>query len=1368
MNTTTLRSTLGLLLGAALLLALAPAASAQTVFVNEIHYDNTGADQGEFVEVAGPAGTDLTDWTIRLYTGSNGTPYGSIPLSGTIDDEGDGFGALAFYEEGIQNGAPDGLVLVNADGSVVQFLSYEGSFTADGGQADGMTSEDIGVDEQPATDVGNSIQLKGTGTAYDDFAWTEPSPESPGSVNNGQSFASGGGGTPGMIVVTTAEDETNDDGDCSLREAVQAANTNAAVDGCAAGDADGDVITFDMAYTIELSLGELPLSDDVSIDGSGVGGVMVDANGTSRIFDVDAAGGPGDDQAVSFVSLMLREGDSSAGGSDAPDAGGAVDLKAGSEALFLDTDVLDSVAGINGGGIHGAGNTLIQIMTTDGGSSTISGNEAQGGDAGMGGGGVWGAGATMISGNVLIDGNAATGASGSGGGVFNFGGTLEMTGVTVSNNTANRAGGGVEDFGDDDADTDVTLTDVTLSGNSISTPAPGNGGGLHSGGGDVVVTGGSVTGNTAVEGGGLWASGTMTVSGGTLIDGNTATSDDDAAFEGGGGVFNQAGAVTIDGATISNNTALGTAGSGGGAFTNGDGTLTVSNSTFSGNASLWAGGGIEVNGGTVMLTGVDFDQNATGGAPGNGGALHVTAGTVTATGGEVTGNTAASEGGGFWNNAGWTMTVDGTLFSGNEARGAAADNGGGALFNNGGTLIVMDATIDDNAATGTSGSGGGVFNGGVLQITESTVSNNRANRAGGGIEDAGGIVVLENVTVSDNSIDVAAPGNGGGLHSGGGDVTVNGGSFTGNSAVEGGGLWTNGTLAVTTGEGAATISGNTATGDAATNGGGGLYAESGASVTVAEATITDNAATGAAGSGGGVFVADGASVTVALGEVSLNRANRAGGGIEVADDATTEDATVLLLGGVTVRSNAIDTPAPGNGGGLQIGGAGSAEVEGSTFAGNTAVEGAGLWVSAAGRLRLSLSTVSNNEATADGGGVYDDGPGGSIVLASVTVADNSASGNGGGLLSQSADDDSFSFSFTNTIVGANVAAGTGDDCFGTFDSGDYNLVGDTAGCVLTGDTDNNVTSQDPMLEGLADNGGPTLTRALMAGSPAVDAGMTEFDVDQRGFARADGQDDIGAFERGAVDVGDAVACSASAPVFFSDFDPDGDDPTFGEFAAISNDSEEDETVNLSTCSFVVFSAQTERVTYSARTEGSVEASETFVLATMDGDQTLPEMTLPDGPGAFALITGTAETGDTVGEVADRVVAAVVYRDEDDVFGRVRGGDGGDNAAELRAALEALARAVPNEDDGEVDLTLAAVPNPVSNRGTIAFGVAAAADVRVSVYDALGREVAVLAEGPYGVGRYALSFEAGSLPSGVYVIRAVVGTEARTARVTVVR
>ncbi len=181
------RATTALALLAALVVT-GSAADAQSVFINELHYDNDGADTGEFVEIAGPAGTDLTDWSVALYNGSNGTTYGTIGLSGAIGDEGSGYGALSFSRAGIQNGAPDGLALVDADGAVVQFLSYEGSFDATSGPASGQTSTDIGVDEQPAPPIGNSLQLKGSGTGYGDFVWAEPSPESPGSINAGQTF----------------------------------------------------------------------------------------------------------------------------------------------------------------------------------------------------------------------------------------------------------------------------------------------------------------------------------------------------------------------------------------------------------------------------------------------------------------------------------------------------------------------------------------------------------------------------------------------------------------------------------------------------------------------------------------------------------------------------------------------------------------------------------------------------------------------------------------------------------------------------------------------------------------------------------------------------------------------------------------------------------------------------------------------------------------------------------------------------------------------------------------------------------------------------------------------------------------------------
>ena len=198
--TPTSRSThrpLGALVGAALILAgLVPASAvpsviaAVPVFINEIHYDNNGTDADEAIEIAGPAGTDLTGWSIVLYNGASGTVYDTDALSGTILDAGGGFGAAAitYSVNGVQNGAPDGIALVHGT-TVVQFLSYEGSFTAVDGPAGGMSSTDIGVSETGSEPLGRSLQLVGTGMFYDDFTWQGPTATaSIGAINAGQTF----------------------------------------------------------------------------------------------------------------------------------------------------------------------------------------------------------------------------------------------------------------------------------------------------------------------------------------------------------------------------------------------------------------------------------------------------------------------------------------------------------------------------------------------------------------------------------------------------------------------------------------------------------------------------------------------------------------------------------------------------------------------------------------------------------------------------------------------------------------------------------------------------------------------------------------------------------------------------------------------------------------------------------------------------------------------------------------------------------------------------------------------------------------------------------------------------------------------------
>jgi hypothetical protein len=161
---------------------------ATTPWINELHYDNNGTDSNELVEVAGAAGTSLSGWKLVAYNGSDGTSYATVNLSGTIPSLQNGYGVVSFAFAGLQNGAPDGVALINASNQVVQFLSYEGSFTATNGAATGMTATNIGVGETSTSTVGFSLQLGGSGHSYASFTWQNVLDDTPGAVNRNQTL----------------------------------------------------------------------------------------------------------------------------------------------------------------------------------------------------------------------------------------------------------------------------------------------------------------------------------------------------------------------------------------------------------------------------------------------------------------------------------------------------------------------------------------------------------------------------------------------------------------------------------------------------------------------------------------------------------------------------------------------------------------------------------------------------------------------------------------------------------------------------------------------------------------------------------------------------------------------------------------------------------------------------------------------------------------------------------------------------------------------------------------------------------------------------------------------------------------------------
>lgn len=166
------------------------------VFVNEFHYDNTGTDTGEFIEVvAGPGFTGgLSDIDVLLYNGGNGTVYDTLGLGTrfTLANTTNGFRVFVadLPSNGIQNG-PDGIAVVNkTTGQVLHFLSYGGTFTATAGLATGVASTNTGVSQNGEPISQSALGLVGSGGTRGDFTWSKiAGPYSKGQPNAGQLFA---------------------------------------------------------------------------------------------------------------------------------------------------------------------------------------------------------------------------------------------------------------------------------------------------------------------------------------------------------------------------------------------------------------------------------------------------------------------------------------------------------------------------------------------------------------------------------------------------------------------------------------------------------------------------------------------------------------------------------------------------------------------------------------------------------------------------------------------------------------------------------------------------------------------------------------------------------------------------------------------------------------------------------------------------------------------------------------------------------------------------------------------------------------------------------------------------------------------------
>ena len=218
----------------------------------------------------------------------------------------------------------------------------------------------------------------------------------------------------------------------------------------------------------------------------------------------------------------------------------------------------------------------------------------------------------------------------------------------------------------------------------------------------------------------------------------------------------------------------------------------------------------------------------------------------------------------------------------------------------------------------------------------------------------------------------------------------------------------------------------------------------------------------------------------------------------VPNDPLVDPVASLTLNHLTVS----DGNLFGQGGGVSN--SGTLIIANSTFSGNASSDvGGGVWNG--GTATITNSAFSGN-SSGYGGGVSND-TFGVLTVTNSTFSGNSAYVNGGGIANAG------TATLRNTIVANNT---TGGNCFGTITNGGNNIdSGTTCGW---GSASGSMSSTDPLLGALANNGGPTQTFALLAGSPAID-GVTVGApngapaTDQRGVARPQGvRYDIGSYE----------------------------------------------------------------------------------------------------------------------------------------------------------------------------------------------------------------------------------------------------------------
>lgn len=314
--------------------------------------------------------------------------------------------------------------------------------------------------------------------------------------------------------------------ECTLADAIHAANSDSAVGACPAGEGDdtitltGDVLLTEIDNDSELTgANGLPvITSTITIEGDGFTVERAEDAPPFRIFMVDDAG------TLTLNNIIVSGGDLTYG----------------------DEWRLDETAEFIGGGVLNYGATLTIS------NSTFSSNAATDGGA------IYSDGITTIIENTVLSGNAAA----NGGGVYSVSGTLIVSNDTFSGNSAADGGGLYNGSGD------ATITNSVFSGNDAAT-----GGGINNDSGVLTITNGTFSGNNAATGAGIYNHGGVVDLASSTFSGNNAAN--------GAGLYNHGGVVTVSDSTFAGNEAMDGAG-----LVNHEGTLTVQNSVFTGNIAM--------------------------------------------------------------------------------------------------------------------------------------------------------------------------------------------------------------------------------------------------------------------------------------------------------------------------------------------------------------------------------------------------------------------------------------------------------------------------------------------------------------------------------------------------------------------------------------------------------------------------------------------------------------------------------------------------------------------------------------------------------------------------------------------------------------